>query len=277
MASDRQLLAQDATKPSPLLPPILTLSHTAPHYTLIPALFPYCCYPLFARRHPAGSWMEPVPDNTTTAFDEDADGGDNHQPPATIRPERNSLVPPYWQKQDHSDNRLSYVSLENGSRPTPIRLEDHTDEASEQHKALWAKHVSIDDYVIVGNSPAPAFGAYVVWTVTVQTLDGGPMKIMKRFSEFDDLRERLVKSFPHAASSMPPLPPKSVVCESPHFCHHPSVASPARSVSDIDCCAARFRPRFLERRRVGLAYFLNCILLNPEFAGSPVLKEFLFS
>ncbi|PVI08077.1 Phox-like protein [Periconia macrospinosa] len=189
---------------------------------------------------------EPVPNHTTAQDPDRHDGGE----PATHRPERNSLVPPYWQRQENT-NRLSSYSLENGSRPTPILLEDHTDEASDQHKALWAKHVSIDDYVIVGNSPAPAFGAYVVWTVTVETLDGGPMKIMKRFSEFDDLREKLVKSFPHAASSLPPLPPKSVV--------------------------SRFRPRFLERRRVGLAYFLNCILLNPEFAGSPVLKEFLFS
>lgn len=102
---------------------------------------------------------EPVP-----TLPEDAYGGE----PVTHRPERNSLVPPYWQRQDHNDNRLSCLSLD---APPPIRLEDHTDEASEQHKALWAKHVSIDDYVIVGNSPAPAFGAYVVWTVTVETLD----------------------------------------------------------------------------------------------------------
>jgi hypothetical protein len=76
-----------------------------------------------------------------------------------------------------------------------------------------------------------------------------------------------MQTFPHAAASMPQFPPKSVV--------------------------SRFRPRFLEKRKQALSYFLkcvksirasgyrltiySCILLNPEFAGSPVLKDFLFS
>ena len=38
---------------------------------------------------------------------------------------------------------------------------------------------------------------------------------------------------------------------------------------------ARFRPEFLEQRRRGLAYFLTCVLLNPEFAASPLVKDFL--
>lgn len=79
-------------------------------------------------------------------------------------------MPPYWQRQDRNDSRLSWNSVENGSRPTPIRLEDHTDEGSEQCKALWAKHVSIEDYVIVSGT-APGLGAYVVWNITVETLD----------------------------------------------------------------------------------------------------------
>lgn len=60
-----------------------------------------------------------------------------------------------------------------------------------------------------------------------------------------------------------------------------------------DHCKDRFRKDFLDKRRIGLAYFmkcvnprksqlvlilsLSCVLLNPEFSGSPVLKEFIFS
>lgn len=33
-----------------------------------------------------------------------------------------------------------------------------------------------------------------------------------RYSEFDDLRQRLESSFPHAKSALPALPPKSVLC-----------------------------------------------------------------
>jgi hypothetical protein len=102
------------------------------------------------------------------------------------------------------------------------------------------------------------------------------MRVRKRYSEFDDLRHKLVQTFPYSAGALPPIPPKSVI--------------------------SKFRPQFLEHRRAGLQYFLkyvdgsslpiflhnvfvceillknnSCILLNPEFSGSPVLKEFLFS
>lgn len=45
----------------------------------------------------------------------------------------------------------------------------------------------------------------------------------------------------------------------------------------MEMLPGRTQPKFLDKRRLGLNYFLKCILLNPEFAGSPVLKEFVFS
>jgi hypothetical protein len=86
----------------------------------------------------------------------------------TARPERSSVVPPYWHHHQRTGSHLSARSLD---AATPIRLEDHTDEGSEQCKALWAKHVTIDDYVVVGSGTTPALGAYVVWHITVDTLD----------------------------------------------------------------------------------------------------------
>jgi len=77
------------------------------------------------------------------------------------------------------------------------------------------------------------------------------MVIRKRYSEFDQLRCKLVKAFPQStSSSLPPLPPKSALY--------------------------KFRPKFLEKRREGLAYFLNCVMLNPEYAGSVYVKDFIF-
>ena len=49
------------------------------------------------------------------------------------------------------------------------------------------------------------------------------MNIRKRYSEFDDLRRRLVLTFPNFEAAVPALPPKSVL--------------------------KRFHPRFLEKRR----------------------------
>ncbi|CAK4030794.1 PX domain-containing [Lecanosticta acicola] len=71
------------------------------------------------------------------------------------------------------------------------------------------------------------------------------------YSEFDRLRQDLVNAFPHAEAMIPELPRKSVV--------------------------SRFRPKFLDQRKNGLSHFLNCILLNPEFASSPMVKDFIFN
>lgn len=66
------------------------------------------------------------------------------------------------------------------------------------------------------------------------------MNIRKRYSEFDDFRHRLIQTFPNFEAAVPVLPPKSVI--------------------------AKFRPRFLEKRRAGLQYFLKyvCSSLWPK-------------
>lgn len=174
----------------------------------------------------------------------DGGAGTEHVSQPDARPA--TISPPYWQH----NRSASYVSID--TRPSPITLEDHTDGLSPSTSALWAKAVTINDYTVVRGGLSPAIGAYVVWNVNVLTLDGGPMKIRKRYSEFDDLRDKLIAAFPNAtASSLPQLPPKSAIY--------------------------KFRAKFLERRRAGLQYFLNCVMLNPEYSGSAIVKDFIFA
>ncbi|KAI9748231.1 MAG: PX domain-containing protein ypt35 [Lichina confinis] len=139
------------------------------------------------------------------------------------------LTPPYWlHRQTDSDHRQP------SPRVGPITLEDHTEEPSDRSSALWAKGVSIDEHVVVsGNRPrAGAFG-YVVYICKVEMLEGGPMIIRKRYSEFDDLRSKLAQTFPDSRAAMPELPPKSAIW--------------------------RTQPKFLERRKIGLGYFLKYV------------------
>ncbi|KAB8077867.1 Phox homologous domain-containing protein [Aspergillus leporis] len=155
------------------------------------------------------------------------------------------IVPPYWSHHRNA-SRASQISID---QSPGITLEDHTEDPdSETSRGLWARSVSVDDHVVVQGKSG--IGSYVVWSCTIQTLEGGPISVRMRYSEFDDLRQKLVSSFPHAKNALPALPPKSVLF--------------------------KFRPAFLESRRVGLEYFLNCVLLNPEFSSSPVVKDFLF-
>ncbi|KAL2143564.1 hypothetical protein VTI28DRAFT_10350 [Corynascus sepedonium] len=138
----------------------------------------------------------------------------------------------------------------NGRYPGGRRSNSSEVYGRDRNRACWARSVQVTDYVMV-NGSTTNIGAFVVWIIKVETLNGARINIRKRYSEFDDLRRRLVQTFPGFEAAVPALPPKSVL--------------------------KRFHPRFLEKRRAGLQYFLNCILLNPEFSGSPVLKEFLFS
>ncbi|KAI1091619.1 Phox-like protein [Rostrohypoxylon terebratum] len=159
--------------------------------------------------------------------------------------------PPYWMN-NHSNHTRAISSTSVDSVPAGgILLRDNENsELDERGSACWAKSVEITDYVTV-NGSTTNIGAFVVWNIKVETLTGSFINIRKRYSEFDDFRWRLIRTFPNFEAAVPELPPKSIV--------------------------SKFRPKFLEKRRAGLQYFMNCVLLNPEFSGSPVLKEFLFS
>ena len=159
---------------------------------------------------------------------------------------RPTPTPPYWNPSREASLDSTALLVD---RPGPITLEDHTLSREVSRSGLWAKSITIDDYVIIQGS-LPGVGAYVVYNCNVQTLDGGPLRIRKRYSEFDELRCKLIKAFPQSTkSSLPPLPPKSAIY--------------------------KFRPKFLEKRRESLAYFLNCVMLNPDYAGSSIIKDFI--
>ncbi|KAI1364411.1 Phox-like protein [Xylaria arbuscula] len=166
--------------------------------------------------------------------------------------------PPYWtarSSQDHPSGHgrnVSSASVDSlVAAGLGITLQDNENSSTDDRgSACWAKSVEVTDYIIV-NGSATNIGAFVVWNIRVETLTGSFMVIRKRYSEFDDLRWRLMRTFPGFEAAVPELPPKSLI--------------------------SKFRPKFLEKRRAGLQYFLTCIMLNPEFSGSPVLKEFLFS
>ncbi|KAI0895885.1 Phox-like protein [Annulohypoxylon nitens] len=159
--------------------------------------------------------------------------------------------PPYWMN-NHSNHTRAISSTSVDSIPTGgiVLRDNENSETDDRGSACWAKSVEITDYVTV-NGSTTNIGAFVVWNIRVETLSGSYINIRKRYSEFDDFRWRLMRTFPNFEAAVPQLPPKSIV--------------------------SKFRPKFLEKRRAGLQYFMNCVLLNPEFSGSPVLKEFLFS
>jgi len=202
--------------------------------------------------------------DTSAANQDDGDDGEGRPASSTafspVRTSQTATLPPA-QPSNTSLRRGSLPFLRSRNRtasgssmtylpPAPIILIDHTSDPSERSSAAFARSVFVGDYTIVSGFPFTA-GAYVVWNCVVETLEGQKFTVIKRYSEFDGLREKLVQAFPKSKAALPSLPRKSVI--------------------------SRFRSKFLEQRRQGLNYFLSCILLNPEFAGSPLVKEFLFN
>lgn len=134
-----------------------------------------------------------------------------------------------------------YDTINEHGRPEP--RDEHVPEGT---VAVWAADVNLPEYnIVAGDSKA---GAYVSWTIVVETKYGGRIILRKRFSEIFDMREALKKEFPQHRMEIPALPAKSM------FQH--------------------FNKTFLQSRRRGLEYFFQCVFLNPLFASSKVLKEF---
>jgi hypothetical protein len=77
--------------------------------------------------------------------------------------------PPYWQTDTPSASRSAITHrLSSSLKAKQIRLEDHTDEDSDQCRALWAKSARIDGYVVVEGA-VPGIGSYVVFNCVVET------------------------------------------------------------------------------------------------------------
>ena len=76
-----------------------------------------------------------------------------------------SIIPPYWSHRRYE----SYSSIKN-TKPPPITLEDHTEESYEESGAVWAKGVTLENYVLVSGT-VPSVGNFVVWTCKIETLD----------------------------------------------------------------------------------------------------------
>ena len=59
-------------------------------------------------------------------------------------------------------------------------------------------------------------------------------------------------TFPNSGGAMPPLPPKSLICE-----FHTLLRN---IIYRLTCFGEdKFRPSFLEKRKAGLVYFLKCV------------------
>ncbi|KAL7411400.1 Phox homologous domain-containing protein [Mrakia frigida] len=124
--------------------------------------------------------------------------------------------------------------------------------ASHHPSRPFASSVVIPSYTVVGATPGlpPPPSSWVVFHVEITIAEtGGLVRERKRYSEFWELKVALRKAFPHLKVTIPHLPPKSNI--------------------------SKFRPSFLEKRRVRLQEWLRIVLLHPDIGSCPIVKEWL--
>lgn len=159
-----------------------------------------------------------------------------------------------------STEGLSIVS----SSPIPIQLCNNTDindinnmidrnninrNIINNHSDSWCLNCTISDPVIVkGNN----FGKYILWNIKFYLFNGGNITIKKRYNDFERLHKQLLIKY-GKETVVNNIPPKSGIFEN------------------------RFSGEFLERRRNGLEYWLNSVVLDPIIGYSTEVRQFVLA
>ncbi|WWC60490.1 uncharacterized protein I303_103063 [Kwoniella dejecticola CBS 10117] len=108
---------------------------------------------------------------------------------------------------------------------------------------VFAKQVVIKGWKVVGGRDwkdlaVARLGAYVVYDITITLRNGGTIEILRRYTDFVNLRNALKAKYPTLKEAIPPLPSKA------HF--------------------SKFSQEFLEQRQPRLQRFLRAVILHPE-------------
>lgn len=156
--------------------------------------------------------------------------------------------------------------------PEPISLVDnehHREESPVQahfRQTLQFKQIIVGDCTIVNSNQTNKFSVWQVELVLAPTdRSGGSsprIQLYKRYSDFENLRNRLIQALPSELhQSIPSLPPKVRWYESWRY-------------QDVN-----FDKKWLAKRRAGLEYFLNQVLLNERVVNSArtCIRNFLES
>lgn len=145
----------------------------------------------------------------------------------------------------------------------------------------WVTNVRIGDCSIVRGTVSTY--KYVVWTIKIDTVLGTTITIYKRYSDFEKLRQLLVKYYPkELGSDRAENRSRSNSLESTIFggTNEYGEWNEGEKLEIAKLPGKRIlgdnlEVSFLNHRRNGLEYFLSSVLLNPKFCNSGVVKEWL--
>ncbi|KAG2229036.1 hypothetical protein INT48_009592 [Thamnidium elegans] len=133
----------------------------------------------------------------------------------------------------------------NNSAPAQINFYKDDDKSTDAKHFIFATDAIVDHPLRIG----VGYGSYICYSCTILSDKGAPITVRKRYSDFVELREELVKQYPTLKRSIPKLPPKKVV--------------------------GKFTPSFVEQRRRELEYFFKFVVLHPVVGASPIVRHWI--
>ncbi|KAI8994857.1 hypothetical protein BDB01DRAFT_831800 [Pilobolus umbonatus] len=127
----------------------------------------------------------------------------------------------------------------------PAQINFYKNDNEDNEHFVYASDATVDHPLKIG----VGYGSYVCYNCTVLNDKMAPITVIKRYSDFVDLREALIKQYPLLKKSIPKLPPKKMV--------------------------GKFTPTFVEQRRRELEYFFKYVVLHPTLGASSVVKNWI--
>lgn len=140
--------------------------------------------------------------------------------------------------------RLCNNAVDDGRSSTSTTAENHR-----QTNSSWCVNCSVTDPLIVEGDN---MGKYTLWNVRFKLSKGGHITVKKRYSDFEALHRALAKRYGKQVV-VGNIPPKNSLFED------------------------RFSGEFLERRRSGLEYWLNSVVLDPLLGYSNEVRRFVLN
>ncbi|XP_064618772.1 sorting nexin-2-like isoform X2 [Lineus longissimus] len=155
---------------------------------------------------------------------------------------------------------VSEASTSGGVSKTSVREEKAKDiDEDDEEYDDFTLSVSISDPIKVGDG----MGAYMTYKVTTMTTIPAFKKpetsVMRRFSDFLGLHEKLCETYAHQGRIIPPAPEKSVIGMT-------KIKMSKEEASSAD---------FVERRRAALERYVNRTATHPILRNDPTFREFL--
>ncbi|KAL0077660.1 hypothetical protein J3Q64DRAFT_1746731 [Phycomyces blakesleeanus] len=147
---------------------------------------------------------------------------------------------------------IPLLKSKNSSRSTPlpgaparINFYKNDENSDSKDNEIFASDAIVNHPLRIGIG----YGSYICYSCTVLSNKGASIIVRKRYSDFVDLREELIKKYPKMKKNIPKLPPKKVV--------------------------GNFTPVFVEHRRRDLEYFFKYVVLHPSLGNSSIVKHWI--